>query len=390
MDENDLPTAGESGDDGLRGSAPGWSPPPRERPRLLPLAGLAVMATVLAIVISHAIPAMVSISNGLPRSGSSASAGVTSLLTRGLVDINVNFGLQGASGAATGMVLTPSGEVLTNNHVVDGATAISVTDIGNGRTYSASVVGYDRSRDLAVLQLRAASGLASVPIGDSAKIVVGAKVTAIGNAGGVGGTPSEATGRITALDQAIVAGDAGGGDFEHLSGLMETDAAIQPGDSGGPLVDSSGRVIAMDTASSVGYRLQSTATQGFAIPINQAVSIARQIEAGRGSSTVHIGPTAFLGVGIASPEAVGGTAANGSQYSGTLLSGVLSGSPADLAGLTAGDVITSLGGRAVSSGSTVATLLVPYHPGDSVSLQWVDQSGQTHSAIIRLASGPSS
>ena len=236
------------------------------------------------------------------RRGASEPSAIAAKVDPGLVDINVTFGLQGASGAATGMVLTPSGEVLTNNHVIDGATVISVTDIGNGRTYSATVVGYDRSRDVAVLQLTGASGLTTVPIGDSSTVTVGAKVTALGNAGGTGGTPSRATGRIIALRRSITAGDAGGGNFEHLTGLIETNAAIRPGDSGGPLVNVFGKVIAMDAAASAGSRLTSTATQGFAIPINQAVAISRQIEAGTGSSTVHIGPTAFLGVGIARPR----------------------------------------------------------------------------------------
>jgi S1-C subfamily serine protease len=277
--------------------------------------------------------------------------------------------------------------VLTNNHVIDGATAIDVTDIGNGKTYSASVVGYDRSRDLAVLQLRGASGLATAPLGDSSSVAVGAALTAFGNAGGTGGTPSKASGTVTALNKAITASDAGGGNPEHLSGLIQTDAAIQPGDSGGPLVNSAGQVVGMDAAAAVGYAFESTAGRGFAIPINDAIAISRQIEAGAGSSRVHIGPTGFLGIDVASPATFRGRS-SGSQTAGALLGGVLPGSPADHAGLAQGDVITSLDGRAVGSATAVPDLLVPHHPGDTIQVRWVDQSGQMHTASVRLASGP--
>ena len=192
--------------------------------------------------------------------------------------------------------------ILTNNHVIDGATSISVTDIGNHQTYTASVVGYDRTKDIAVLQLHNASGLQTATLGNSSNVSVGEDVVGIGNAGGTGGTPSAAGGTVTALNQSITASDDGDGTSEQLSGLIETNADIQPGDSGGSLVNTSGDVLGMDTAASAGtsfqYNGQSSGTQGFAIPIDTALSIAKTIEAGSGSSTVHIGETAFLGVEI--------------------------------------------------------------------------------------------
>ena len=207
-------------------------------------------------------------------------------------------------------------------------------------------------------------------------------MTAVGNAGGVGGTPSQASGSVIALDQSITAGDALGGEVQRLTGLIETNAAVRPGDSGGPLVNNQGRAIGMDTAASVGYTFHSSASQGFAIPINDALSIARQIESGVGSSTVHIGRTAFLGVAVRPP----GDGAGAS--SGALLNDVVSGSPAQQAGLTAGDTIVSIDGQAITSGTTLQDLLVPHHPGDTVQVQWLDQSGQTHSAAVQLAGGP--
>ena len=202
------------------------------------------------------------------------------------------------------MVLTSTGEVLTNNHVINGATSIKATDIGNGRTYTAKVVGYDKTGDVAVLQLQNASGLQTVTLSSSAA-KVGDKVTALGNAGGKGGTPSVATGKVTSLNQAITAADEGATNAERLTGMTQTNVPIQPGDSGGPLVNTAGEVVGMNTAASTsisttGYQQQSgqTATQAFAIPIAKATAIAAQIEAGQASSTVHLGSTAFLGVEV--------------------------------------------------------------------------------------------
>ena len=122
-----------------------------------------------------------------------------------------NLGLQQAESAGTGLVLTPSGEILTNNHVIKGATAIKVRDIGNGHTYPAKVVGYDQSRDIAVIQLVGASGLQTAALGDSSTVKAGDKVVALGNALGKGGTPSVAVGHVAGLGASIMASDAGAG-----------------------------------------------------------------------------------------------------------------------------------------------------------------------------------
>ena len=147
-------------------------------------------------------------------------------------------------------MLSSNGVVLTNNHVINGATAIKVTDIGNGKTYTATVVGYDASHDVAVIQLQGASGLTTASLGNSSTVQTGDNVTALGNAEGKGGTPSVASGTVTALNQSITASDELSGVSEQLTGLIETNAPIQPGDSGGSLVNSYGQVIGMDTAAS--------------------------------------------------------------------------------------------------------------------------------------------
>jgi S1-C subfamily serine protease len=307
----------------------------------------------------------------------------------GLVDIVSNLGLQQAQSAGTGLVLTPSGEILTNNHVIKGATAIKVRDIGNGRTYSAKVVGYDQSRDIAVIQLVGASGLQTAALGDSSTVKVGNKVVALGNALGKGGTPSVAVGHVAGLGASIVASDEGAGTAERLSGLIHHTAPIQPGDSGGPLVSNTGKVIGIDTAASAssGFQFQSSArTQAFAIPINDAVALARQIEAGQASATIHLGPTGLLGVGVQSASQA---AANGvSAGSGAVVQQALPGTPAARAGITGGDVIVAAGGHQVSSPSGLQSALEQFHPGDHVAITWTDQFGQTHSATLVLANGP--
>lgn len=317
------------------------------------------------------------VSSGHP-SGAPAASGVAAKVDPGLVDVDTQLGLEDKAAAGTGMVLNASGEVLTNNHVIEGATSVSVTDIGNGRTYSARVVGTDKTDDVAVLQISGASGLATVTIGDSSKLLVGQAITAIGNAGGTGGTPSVATGDVTALDQAITASDEVDGSVEELTGLVQTNADLQPGDSGGPLVDNSARVVGIDTAASAGFQFQSGSRQAYSIPIDEAVSIARQIEAGEASSTIHIGPAALLGVDVESSPATPGAA----------VVEVEADSPASGAGITNGDVITSLGGQTVDSPTDLTNLVESHHPGDDVKVGWVDALGHQHSATVILAVGP--
>jgi S1-C subfamily serine protease len=323
------------------------------------------------------------------RSGVLTTAQIARQTDPGVVDIVSNLGLQQAESAGTGLVLTPSGEILTNNHVIKGATAIKVIDIGNGRTYQAKVVGYDQSRDIAVLQLAGASGLQTTALGDSATVRSGDKVVALGNAGGKGGTPSVAVGRVAGLNASIMASDQGAGTVERLTGLIHHTAPIQPGDSGGPLVNTAGKVIGIDTAASAsaGFQFQTNQrTQAFAIPINAAVALAHQIEAGQASDTVHIGATGLLGVGVMSADQA---AANGVPAgSGAVVQQAIPGTPAARAGITGGDVIVAAGGHRISGPNGLQAALERFHPGNRVTVTWADQFGQTHSATVTLANGP--
>jgi S1-C subfamily serine protease len=304
-----------------------------------------------------------------------------------LVDVTSTLGYQQAESLGTGLVLTSNGEILTNNHVIEGATSIKVTDIGNGQTYQAKVVGYNQTKDIAVLQLQGASGLKTVKLGNSDTAAVGQKVVALGNAQGKGGTPSVATGQITALDKSITASDQGSGTTEQLTGLINHNAPIQPGDSGGPLVNTAGQVIGIDTAASNTMQFQQAQqTDAFAIPINDALAIGNQIEAGHASSTVHIGPTGFLGVEV---ESADNAARQGVQAgSGAAVQGVLQGAPAAGAGISGGDVITSVDGHSVSSPSALQAALEEHHPGDKVTIGWTSGTGQSQSASVTLANGP--
>ncbi|BCK53501.1 S1C family serine protease [Nocardia wallacei] len=294
----------------------------------------------------------------------------------GIVTVNTQLGLQGGGGAGTGIVLTSDGDVLTNNHVVEGATAIEVTSLANGRTYAASVVGYDRTNDLAVLRLSGASGLPTAPLGDSDKVAVGDEIVGVGNAGGTG-SPTAAGGTVTALNRSITASDESSGSSEQLTGLIQVAANIQPGDSGGPLVNSSGAVVGVNTAASQGFRLGAGGGQGFAIPINKARAIAEQIRAGTASGTVHIGPTAFLGLTVSD--------ANGT---GALVRNIVRGGPADELGLVPGAVITAIDGDRIDSANALIATMDKHHPGDNVNLTWIDATGGSQTAKVELAQGP--
>ena len=314
--------------------------------------------------------------------GADAANGRAARFDTGVVNVDTNLGLENASAAGTGIVLSASGEVLTNNHVIRGATTVRVTDPSTSRTYPATVVGYDVAHDIAVLQLKGASHLQPAKLGKSSTVRVGDTVTAVGNAGGVGGTPSSTSGTVTALNRSITVSDDQGSS-ERLTGLIETNAALQPGDSGGPLLDAAGRVIGVDTAASTGFAFQQGAGDGFAVAIDTALEIARQIVSGHASATIHLGPTPFLGL-----EARSAGPFLGSSTAGALVVGTFPGSPAESAGLASGDVITGLDDSTVTSPTTLTSLLLRKSPGAAVKLSWVDPYGNPVSASVRLAAGP--
>ena len=371
---------------------------------------------------------------GTAQTTDATSAGdpATSAESRGVVLINTEI-YTGSEAAGTGMVLNSSGIVLTNYHVVEGSTAIKVTVASTGRTYTAKVVGADQKSDIAVLKLSGASGLATATI-DRNALDVGDRVTAVGNAGGTG-TLTQAKGKVTALDQKIStqAEDTVAG--ETLTGLIQTNANVQPGDSGGPLLDGQDEVTGIDAAASSGG-----ATQGYAIPITTALRIAGQIESGKATKTVRIGPAAYLGIEVTTASAAdqssddqggwnqggwnqdwgqgggwgwgqngggqngwdqGGSGSggwgsydapsqnsSGDQVTGAQIVQVEQGTPAADAGLTAGDVITRVGTTTITSADKLTSTLKNYRPGDKVTVGWTDQSGQQHTTSVTLGASP--
>ena len=341
----------------------------------------------------------------------------------GIVDITSNLHYQGGTAEATGMVISPSGLVLTNNHVIDNSTGLVASLVTSGRHYQATVVGYDPTDDVALLQLKGASGLPTVPIGNSTSVKVNDAVVALGNAEGAGGA-RVVTGSITGLNRTITASDEGSvAGSETLHGMLQTNAEIVPGDSGGPLVNTAGQVIGMDTAASSGS-FGNQQNMGYAIPIDRAVSITRLIASGQKSPTIKIGLGGFLGVIVAggknpasstSPQrqralqlqgdsgfgsATGGQSCldNTGQMtipkkiapvkSGALVDGVFCKTAADTAGLRGGDVIVSVDGQAVSSPASLTKIMENYSVGNQVTVVWVDPSGHRHTGGLTLTAHP--
>ena len=327
-------------------------------------------------------------SNGSGTSSNSAPAKIVSKVTPAVVNIytTISNGSSQGEAAGTGMVITSSGEVLTNNHVIDGARTIRVQIVDTGETHTAKVVGYDVVDDVALLQIDNVSNLKTVSFADASKVAVGDAVVAIGNAGGRGGTPAATSGSVTALDQKVTAGDVGSAKSETLHGMIQISAPIEPGDSGGPLVDSDGNVIGMNTAASQNddFFGQTGSTVAFAIPIDKARDVVDQIKAGNNSDTVHVGDRGILGVEVQNI----GDGVSAPVSSGALIVNATSGSPADAAGIGQGDVITSIDGKSVSNASDLTAVMFPYHPDDKVEVGWVDNSGQQHHASIGLVAGP--
>jgi S1-C subfamily serine protease len=444
------------------GPPPGYGGPPHKRRGLatvityLAVAALAATAGGLVVSFTDSGSSQPSASTGsgnnggfnFPNpggagngSGTSSPANISSATVQkvksavmpGVVVINstLQFDGNGAAAAGTGMIISKSGLVLTNNHVIDGTTALKATVVGTGRTYPAKWLGYDKTSDIAVIQIEGASNLSPVPVGDSSTVKLGDDVVAMGNAGGTGSI-STVTGTITGLDQSITASDQGSGAApEKLTDMMQTNAGIIAGDSGGPLSSTAGKVIGMDTAASTnGFANQQSV--GFAIPINRALTIARQIIAGQSSSNVQIGSSGFVGVLVAananggqstetSPQAQlqqqeqqqqqgqfgnggngvpsSGCVPEGSSLqgvpasiapvsSGTLILGTICEAPAAQSGMVPGDVITSVDGKKVSSPSSLTGILQGVHGGSSVAITWVTPSDQTVSHTLTVGTAP--
>ena len=445
---------GSGGSGGGEFGSGGWDQGPtprrgRRRGRLLVYLTVAAVAAVIgagltvAFAGSGSSPTAGVSSSGVPsphnnqaRSGPGLNQGTVERKVKpGLVDITSTLTYASETAEGTGMILSPSGLVLTNNHVIDGSTEVKVTLADNAsRSYTARVVGYDSTDDVALLQLTGATGLATVSFGNSSQVRVGIPVLALGNAEGKGGV-TPAPGAISALNRSIQASDVGSNTTEDLNHMLATNAQIQQGDSGGALANNAGQVIGMVTAANTAAGGQPGGTTGFAIPINMALNIAGQIARKQSSSTVYIGVPGFLGVEVAqsnSPnpqqqaaderQADGGQGGSGQggggqggggqggsrgglacvtggqepgepgriapAGSGALILGVVCGSGAQTQGLTPGDVIISVNGQAVTTPGSLTAITARYHPGDVVSVAYQAINGSRHRVRILLGDGP--
>jgi S1-C subfamily serine protease len=308
----------------------------------------------------------------------------STLLGKGVVVIRTNLAYQGGQAAGTGMVLTSSGKILTNNHVIRGATTIRVVVPGTGRSYTAKVVGYDVADDVAVLRASGASNLKTVTLGTSAGLKIGQLVKAVGNAGG-GGSLVTVAGQITGLSRTITVNDESGG-TATLRNLIETSTDLQPGDSGGALLNAAGKVIGMNSAASTSGAFREIATiDSYAIPINRALAIVKLIDSGKSSAKIHVGPTAFLGISAAS---TGDVPQFGYTQQGAVVASVVPGGPADTAGLAPGDLITAIDGTTVGSPKAVSRIILTKKPGATVTITYVDSTGTAQTARAKLVSGP--
>ena len=364
------------------------SGPRSDRPRTAPSRWMRGLAVLSASLVGAGVFGFAATAAGAQGSGGPGGLNVDDIQSS--VDPAVaviNTTLAGGQGeaAGTGMVISSSGEILTNNHVIESSSSVRVQIGGKGRNYPADVVGYNVAEDVALLKINGVSGLDTIKTDEN--VTVGEPIVALGNAGGRGGTPDASPGAVRGIGQTIQVADTGGS--QTLRNLIRIDASLEPGDSGGPLVDADGQVVGMDTAASSGgrFRLRTGSSEGYAVPIKTAMAVASQIRSREGSGDTHVGERAFLGVSIRT-LAQSGSRNGGSSRSSALVEGVQSNSPADDAGIQEGDTIVSLSGKSVTSIDDLTSALAPHHPHDKVQLGWVDQNGDHHSAQVTLASGP--
>ncbi len=272
--------------------------------------------------------------------------------------------------AGSGMLLTQDGKVLTNYHVVAGSDVISITIADTADVYRATVLGFDQTKDVALLQLRGASELTTVVL-DSDPVKVGESAYAVGNANG-DGVLVRASGEVTDTDKNLtVKSDSPWGSEEDLKDLIETSAGAVPGHSGGPMFDDEGEVLGMTTAGSQERR------QSYAIPIGDAMSVVATIEAGSDSGTVRVGPAGYLGVKFGNIGAAGATVTE-----------VVEGGPADEAGIESGSMITKIGDTAITRGLNLANVVRSLEPGAKVPVEWVAPDGERERETVVLGSSP--
>jgi S1-C subfamily serine protease len=345
-----------------------------------------------------------------------SNAAIRARIEPSVVDVTATLTYDDETASGTGFVIDArAGLILTNNHVIRDATAVTVTIPATGQVYPADIVGVDVAADVAVLRSKLVAGLPEAPLGDSATAAVGARVISFGNQAGAGGSPAVAPGVITGTGRTIQANDGAAGFSETLHGMLATNARIEPGDSGGPLVGAAGTVIGVDTAAGMG----GTGT-GYAIPISAAMAAEEQITGRRPGQGISLGVDGFIGVivgpgtarspiaqkarerrtaaGAARPSRASGCAPTRKDVTtpatiapvpaGALVVGVLCGTGAATAGIAAGDVITVADGHRVESPDELTDIVGGSRPGTVMSVTWVSTAGVSRTSRIRIGPAP--
>jgi S1-C subfamily serine protease len=341
------------------------------------LVGVAIGVTTQKTVIEKFFPNQSVLANPSPGDIQAVLAQVEpAVVSINTTQVRTGNSGQLIEGAGSGMVVTPSGEVLTNDHVVAGATSVQVTLFGQTKEYSARVVGTDPSQDLALVQLSGVVNLPTVHLGNSSSLRVGDAVLAIGNALALQGGPTVTNGIVSATDRSLTAQGEFSNASENLSGLIQTNAAINPGNSGGPLVDSRGRVIGMNTAVAESSAGNAPAQNiGFAIAIDSIKDKLPGLREGGsggagGGTRASTLPSnqAYIGVIIVTVTPQLAKTDHLTPTAGALVQGLDATGPAKKAGIKVNDVIVTIGGTPITSASDLATVLHRHHPGETVPI----------------------
>ncbi len=358
------------------------SPSPKRAVRIAGLLAVAVLSGGTAAVATHALDGRgATTTNFATTLGATAArslsgttldvARVVAAVGPSTVSIRTQLrsGVFSGSAAGTGIIVSSDGEVITNAHVVEGATAVKVTLAGESQARDASVVGSDRDADLALLKIAGVTGLPAARLGKSSDVRVGDDVVAIGNALALKGGPTVTRGIISALDRTLAT------DESTMTGLIQTDASISSGNSGGPLVDATGRVIGINSA--VAASGQGTAAEniGFAIAIDNALPVINRLRN-------HTAAAAAGYLGVTSKDPIDGSR-------GALVAGVESGSAAEKAGLKAGDLITAIDGHTIDGAAALGAAIRSHTPGTPVTITYI-RSNREHTATADLSTRPTS
>jgi len=306
-------------------------------------------------------------------------------VNRAVVQILANDG-NGNSEVGAGMIFDVRGWVLTNKHVVAGMKSLTVR-LADDRRVAATIYGLDTLSDLAIIKLQGATDIWSVELGDSSTLQVGQLAIAIGSPLGLAYPNSVSSGIVSALGRDIsVGGNSAGSNATGLHGLIQTDAAINPGNSGGPLVDANGKVIGVTTAEA-----DSAEGIGFAIPIDVAKPIMQQALAGETLARPYMGVSyVLIDKGLQADYNLDldhGAWVHKEDTAGNTVEAVTKNSPAAVAGIKDGDIITSIEGVQIDGLHRLEDELVKYTPGRTIALQ-VYRNGSYLTLHVTLGTRP--